>query len=39
MENLEPYAHGFEQEIHVHCCKRSMGTLLFSLVILIATSL
>ncbi|CAM4173581.1 hypothetical protein F993_01024 [Acinetobacter proteolyticus] len=38
MENLEPYAQGFEQEVHVHC-KRSLGTLLFSFVVLIATSL
>ncbi len=39
MENLKPYAQGFEQDIHVHCCKRSIGTLLFSLAILITTRL
>ena len=38
MENLEPYAQGFEQEVHVYC-KRSLGSLLFSFVVLIATGL
>lgn len=38
MENLESYAQGFEQEVHVYC-KRSLGTLLFSFIVLIATSL
>lgn len=38
MENLDTYAHGFEHEVRVHC-KRSLGTLLFSFVVLIATSL
>jgi len=38
MENLESYAQGFEHEVHVHC-KRSLGTLLFSFVILLVTSL
>ncbi|ENV36910.1 hypothetical protein Q674_12970 [Acinetobacter sp. COS3] len=38
MENLERYSQGFEQEVHVHC-KRSLGSLLFSFVVLIATGL
>ncbi|ESK53988.1 hypothetical protein F990_03032 [Acinetobacter tjernbergiae DSM 14971 = CIP 107465] len=38
MENLEQFTQGFEQEVHVHC-KRSLGTLLFSFIVLIATSL
>ena len=37
MENLEQLTQGFEQEVHVHC-KRSIGTLLFSFLVLIATS-
>ena len=37
MENLEQLTQGLEQEVHVHC-KRSIGTLLFSFLVLIATS-
>jgi len=38
MDNIEQYTQGFEHEVHVQC-KRSLGTLLFSFVVLLVTSL
>ena len=34
MDNLEPYAQNFEQEVHVHC-KRSLGSLMISFMALL----
>ncbi len=36
MENVNQFAHGAEHEVHIHC-KRSLSTLILSMLVLITT--